>query len=76
MKVISVHVAEDAYEGLKALAGRRGQPVAALVRAAMSTYLLQEREQGLSVLTFSAHDSGPLLVPWSRAELQDEMIAR
>ncbi|MFH1177869.1 MAG: ribbon-helix-helix protein, CopG family [Acidobacteriota bacterium] len=76
MKVISLHVDDEAYSELKAVASRRGRPAAELVREAMSAYLGQENSQAPSVLSLPVHDSGRLLAPWTREELLDEMRAR
>ena len=73
MRVISVHVAETSYDGLKALAARRGRPVAELLREAMDLYLRREVGSGEPVLSLSPHDSGRLLEGWTREELLDEM---
>lgn len=75
MRAISVHVAEDEYGELKALATRRRQPVAQLIREAMSAYLEAERRTG-SILQLAPHDSGELLRPWQRHEIYDEMRER
>lgn len=75
MKPISIHVAEDEYEELKALAASRREPVAQLIREAMRAYLASERA-GESLLGLRAHDSGKLLRNWSRDELYDEMLER
>ena len=77
MKPISVHVPEPEYRALKELAARRGRPVAALLREAMLRYLAEERREAEpSILDLTPHDSGPLLEPWSRDELLDDMRRR
>ncbi len=73
MKVISLHVDSTSYAGLRALAARRGRPVAELVREAMDSYLRRETNRGASVLSLEPHDSGKLLAGWTRSELLDEM---
>jgi hypothetical protein len=76
MKPISVHVPEEEYRALKALAARRGRPVAALLREAMHRYLVEERRDGTSLLDVPPHPSGALLEPWKRHELLDELRDR
>jgi hypothetical protein len=74
MKPISLHVEDDVYRTLKALAGRSGRPVAELIREAMAEYLGRKVGRGPSLLDIPAHPSGALLKPWTREELFDEMI--
>ena len=74
MKAISVHVAEDHYRSLKALAALRKRPVAELIREAMAAYLQRERRNPGSVLDIPPHPSGRMLRTWSRSELYDEML--
>jgi hypothetical protein len=74
MKTISLHVPEQAYEELKSIAARRQQPVAELIRQAMDDYLQRERRLGRSLLDLPPHPSGPLLEPWTREDLMDEMM--
>lgn len=76
MKPISVHVSEDDYEELKAMAARTGRPVAELIRSAMAEYLDRERRSRISVLELPPHDSGELRERWTRSELLDEMRDR
>jgi hypothetical protein len=76
MKPISVHVPEEEYQALKALAVRRGKPVASLLREAMHRYLVEEQRDGASVLDLPPHRSGALVEPWERHELLDEMRGR
>jgi hypothetical protein len=76
MRPISLHVPDEAYSELKALANRRGQPVAALIREAMTEYLAREAGRSISLLDLAPHPSGPLLEPWTRSELLDEMRDR
>jgi hypothetical protein len=73
MLPISIHVAEPDYVALKALAARRGRPVAELVREAMARYLHDERRHGESLATIPAHHSGKLRRRWRRSGLLDEM---
>jgi len=74
MKPISLHVEDDVYRNLKALAGRSGRPVAELIREAMAEYLVRQVGHGPSFLDVPAHPSGALLTSWNRAELFDEML--
>jgi hypothetical protein len=76
MKTISLHVDETSYAELKALAAARGRPVSELIREAMDGFVARERTTGASALDLAPHRSGPLLRPWSRAELMDEMRRR
>jgi hypothetical protein len=76
MKPISVHVSDEAYSEFKTLAARRGQPVAELIRAAMTEYLTREPGRSISLFDLAPHPSGPLLEPWTRSELLDEMRGR
>lgn len=74
MRTISINVAEPAYEEIKAIAAREGRPVAELLRQSMVEYIERRRQVAPSVLALAAHDSGPLLAEWSRADLLDEVI--
>lgn len=74
MKPISLHVEDDVYRTLKALAGRSGRPVAELIREAMTEYLGRKIGAGPSLLDIPAHPSGALLKTWTREELFDEML--
>lgn len=76
MKSISVHVAENDYQELKAIAARSGRPVAELIRNAMAEYLKQERGNRHSIRGIAAHPSGALKKPWDRSDLLDEMTRR
>ncbi len=73
MKPISVHVTEEDYEELKALAAGRRQPVAQLIREAMSSYLVRSRSSS-SIRDLPALDAGRQLDDWEREELYDEML--
>lgn len=75
MKPISLHVDDQSYEQYRSLSARTGKPIAALIREAMKGYLERERErqQRPSLLDLQPQSSGPLLFPWTRAELYDEM---
>lgn len=73
MKPISVYVEELDYEELKALAASRRQPVAELIREAMTEYLVRSRAKS------SMRDLPPLAAgrqreDWEREELYDEML--
>lgn len=72
-KPISVHVDEKDYEELKVMAGRRGRPVAELVREAMAAYVVRERRTGTRFPDIPARSLGRQLRPWTRDELYDEM---
>jgi len=73
MRPISVHVEEEDYRSLKGLAERSGKPVAELIREAMAEYLSRRGGSG-SIFDLAPHSSGPLLQPWSREDLFDEML--
>lgn len=75
MKAISVHVDEERYEELRAMARRSGRPVAALIREAMDAYASAMRDQGPSVLDLPAASAGRPLRGWTRSEIYDEMFA-
>ena len=74
-KPISLHVDEKDYEELKALAGRRGRPVAELVREAMAEYVVRERGSGTRFPDIPARSLGRRLRPWTREDLYDEMYS-
>lgn len=74
MKPISVHVDEEDYEELKAIAARRGRPVAEVVREAMAEYVVRARPAGPSLLSLEAAEAGRQLSDWSRDELFEEML--
>ncbi|MBI3962779.1 MAG: ribbon-helix-helix protein, CopG family [Deinococcus sp.] len=76
MKAISIHVPQEAYQELKSLAARTGRPVAELIRQAMVDYLERERSRNWSIADIPPHNSGALLLPWTRHELFEEMIER
>ncbi len=76
MKVISVHVPEEPYQRLKALAARERRPAAELVREAMRDYLTRSDAATHSLLELPAHDSGKPLRGWKRLGLLDEMLRR
>jgi hypothetical protein len=76
MKPISLHVSDEDYTELKSLATRRGRPVAELIREAMTEYLARESGRGVSIFDLEPHPGGPLLEPWTRSELLDEMRGR
>lgn len=75
MKAISLYVDEPIYRQLKALAKAREQPVAELVREAMSDYMAN-LQSGESLLDVKPHASGKLRKTWKRHELVDEMRGR
>lgn len=74
MRPISLHVEDEVYRNLKALAEKTGRPVSELIRDAMSEYLDRQIGRGPSLLDVPAHPSGALLKPWTREELLDEML--
>lgn len=74
MTAVSIHLSEDAYREMKSLAAERGRPVAELILQAMEEYLDNHRRRRRSVLDRKPHDSGPLLEPWTREQLLDEML--
>jgi predicted CopG family antitoxin len=74
MRPISLHVEDEVYRNLKALAEKTGRPVSELIRDAMSEYLDRQIGRGPSLLDVPAHSSGALLKPWTREELLDEML--
>jgi len=74
MRPISLSVPEDSYREMEHLASLRGQPVAELLREAMTDYLRREAGTDRSVLDLPAHPGGALLGAWRRSELFDEML--
>ena len=76
VKAISLHVDEESYRELKALAERTGRPVAELIREAMGEYTAHRRGAAGSLFDLAPHPSGPLRAPWTRAELLDERLRR
>lgn len=72
-KPISVHVDPRDYEELKEMAGRRGRPVAELVREAMAEYVVRERSSGTRWSDIPPRGLGRPLRPWTRDDLYDEM---
>jgi predicted DNA-binding protein len=76
MKAISVHVAEQTYEALRAFARREGRTIAEVIREALIDYLAQQRAAGKSVLEIAPHASGRLRRGWTRSDLLDEMRSR
>ncbi len=73
MKPISLHVEEEEYRILKSLGAREDRPVAALIREAMTEYLVRRGDREESLFDLAPHASGELLEPWTRADLADEM---
>jgi hypothetical protein len=76
MKPISVHVEEDNYRTLKALAERSARPVADVIREALAEYAAHRSGTTVSIFDLQPHPSGALLAPWTRAELLDERLGR
>jgi len=76
MKPISLHVEDEDYRTFKSLAERAGKPVAELIREAMVEYLDRRGKRKGSIFDVPPHPSGPLLAPWTRDELLDEMRER
>jgi hypothetical protein len=76
MKPISLHVEDEDYRSFKSLAERTGKPVAELIREAMVEYLDRRGRQKGSIFDVPPYPSGPLLTPWTREELLDEMRER
>ena len=74
MRAISLHVEDEVYRSLKALAERSGRPVSELIRDAMAEYLGRKVGRGPSLFEIPAHSSGAALKAWSREELFDEML--
>jgi hypothetical protein len=74
MRPISLHVEDEVYRNLKALAERTGRAGSELIREAMSEYLDRKIGRGPSLFDVPAHPSGALLKPWHREELCDEML--
>lgn len=76
MRVISVHVPEEPYQDLKAMARRRKVPVARLLREAMNSYLSAQKRTGVSVIDLPPLNGGGMKEGWTRSEVFDEMIGR
>lgn len=74
MRAISLHVEDEVYRSLKALAEQSGRPVSELIRDAMAEYLGRKVGRGPSFLAIQAHASGAALEPWTREEILDEML--
>ena len=76
MRTISLHVSDSDYEAYKALASRTSRPVAQLIREAMSRWLSEHPLEAPSLRDVQPVDLGPMLQPFDRAELADEMYQR
>lgn len=74
MRAISLHVEDEVYRSLKALAEQAGKPVSELIREAMAEYLGRRVGRGPSLFNIQPHSSGAALKPWTREELFDEML--
>lgn len=74
-KPISVQVDEQDYKELKAMAGRRGRPVAELVREAIAEDVVWERRSGTRFTAVPPRSLGHQLRPWTRDDLYEEMYA-
>lgn len=68
MRAISLHVEDEVYRSLKALAERSGRPVSELIRDAMAEYLDRKVGRGPSLFEIPAHSSGAALKAWTRDE--------
>lgn len=75
MKAISVHVDEREYQALKAIAARRGRPVAELIRESIAR-TTREAAGTVSVFDLPPLDAGQQLSSWTRDEIYDEMFER
>ncbi len=76
MRTISLHVSDSDYEAYKTLAARTSRPVAQLIREAMSRWLSEHPLEAPSLRDVQPVDLGPMLQPFDRAELADEMYER
>jgi hypothetical protein len=74
VRVISVHVEEQNYRDLQALAGAQGRPVAALLREAMDAYA-RRQSAGPSMADLAPRSSGRERRR-GRGSLLDEMRGR
>lgn len=77
MRTISLHVDEDDYRRFQAAAETEGRSVASLIREAMRDHLEREaaRHDRPSLRDLAPHPSGPLLEPWQRSDVYDEMTS-
>ncbi len=76
MRTISLHVSYADYEAYKTLASRSSRPVAQLIREAMSRWLSEHPLEAPSLREVQPVDLGPMLQPFNRAELAEEMYER
>ena len=76
MRAISVHVDEQDYQELKTMASHTGQPVAALIREAMATYVASNKRKGRSLLHMPPLAAAKQLRSWTRSEIYDEMFGQ
>ena len=76
MRTISLHVSDSDYEAYKTLAARTSRPVAQLIREAMSRWLGEHPLDAPSLRDVRPVDLGPMLQPFDRSELADEMYQR
>ena len=74
MRVISVHVEEQRYRDLQAMAEAQGRPVAALLREAMDLYA-KRPSVGHSMMDLAPHSSGRQRRE-AKPNLLDEMRGR
>jgi hypothetical protein len=76
MRTISLHVSESDYAEFKSFAAQSARPVAALIRDAMARWLIEHRQEGLSLTSLDPVDCGAMLRSFNRAEVADEMFNR
>lgn len=76
MRTISLHVSDADYEAYKTLASRTSRPVAQLIREGMSRWLSEHPLEAPSLRDVRPVDLGPMLQPFDRADLADEMYQR
>ncbi|HYH45405.1 MAG TPA: ribbon-helix-helix protein, CopG family [Thermoanaerobaculia bacterium] len=76
MTPISLQVDDHEYQRLRLIAEREGKPVTEVAREALVEYLERHPSRRTSIFEVAPHESGALLRPWSRSELQDEMRER
>jgi hypothetical protein len=76
MRTISLHVSDLDYEAYKTLASRTSRPVAQLIREAMSRWLSEHPLEAPSLRDVQPVDLGPMLQPFNRADVADEMYQR
>lgn len=71
MKVVSIRVDEQEYAALKALAARRGRPVAEIIRESLARTAREAVSAG-SFFDLSPLDGPRQVDTWSRADLYEE----